>query len=226
MPSHVAWVAGGSDRWRRQHSAPAAVVAAAEAEALRELVEGALAVGVRWLTVHVPPEGDARGGAEGDAAHGGVTDPFVAQLTGRGVEVRTLGTDGVVGLGEGRPAARPVGERTPLVLTLADGYSGRGEVVHAVRRLAADGVASPMVDEGSIAERMFAPDMPDPDVVARCGGERRISDLLLWEVAYSELVFFDDPWPEVGRQHLYDAVVEYQRRHRRYGGLAAAGERR
>ena len=84
-------------------------------------------------------------------------------------------------------------------------------------------MSSDKVDEVALSRSLYAPDMPDPDVVVRTGGDHRVSDLLLWEVAYSELVFIDDLWPAIGRDHLIAAVAEYRQRDRRYGGLMATG---
>ena len=106
-----------------------------------------------------------------------------------------------------------------LTLTLAVDYDGRAEIVDAIAALAAAGTRPRHVDETAIARHLYHPDMPDPDLVVRTSGERRVSDLLLWEVAYSELVVVDVPWPDVRRRDFYDAVVEYQHRDRRYGGL-------
>ncbi|MGH9088063.1 MAG: undecaprenyl diphosphate synthase family protein, partial [Acidimicrobiales bacterium] len=162
-----------------------------------------------------------------------------ARSAERGVITRLLGPDGVVPPDAVTPDAVTSDAVTPpagtadgggtgagpsLVLTLAIGYSGRGEIVAAVRRLAEAAVPAGDVDEAAIGGSLYDPAMPDPDLVVRSGDDRRISDLLLWEVAYSELVFVDDPWPAIGREQLFDAVVEYQRRDRRYGGLVASGD--
>ena len=106
-----------------------------------------------------------------------------------------------------------------LTLTMAFNYGGRAEIVDAVRSLVAEGIAPDKVDERAIRRHLYFPDMPDPDLVLRTSGEHRISNFLLWEIAYSELVFPDVLWPDVRRSHLYAAVVEYQRRNRRYGGI-------
>ena len=106
-----------------------------------------------------------------------------------------------------------------LTLTMAFNYGGRAEIVDAVRALVAEGVKADNIDEKAIAKHLYHPDMPDPDLVVRTSGEHRISNYLLWEIAYSELVFPDVLWPDFRREHLYEAVLEFQRRERRYGGL-------
>jgi undecaprenyl diphosphate synthase len=103
--------------------------------------------------------------------------------------------------------------------SLAFNYGGRAEIVDAVRRLVADGVAPERVNERALASRLYRPDMPDPDLVIRTSGEYRISNFLLWELAYSELMFVDVLWPDFRREHLAQAIRDFQHRHRRYGGV-------
>jgi undecaprenyl diphosphate synthase len=110
------------------------------------------------------------------------------------------------------------GNRT-MTLTIAFNYGGRAEIVDAVRRLVDDGVPAGRIDERAIRARLYDPEMPDPELVVRTSGEFRISNFLLWELAYSELVFSDVLWPDFRREHLFEAVREYQRRDRRFGGI-------
>ena len=106
-----------------------------------------------------------------------------------------------------------------LTLTIAFNYGGRAEIVDAVRRLVADGVSHRQDRREGHRPRLYDPEMPDPDLVVRTSGEYRLSNFLLWESAYSELVFTDVLWPDFRREHLFDAVREYQARDRRFGGL-------
>jgi undecaprenyl diphosphate synthase len=108
---------------------------------------------------------------------------------------------------------------TAMTLNIAFNYGGRAEIVDAVKQLIADGVSANKVDERSIAERLYHPELPDPDLIVRTSGEYRISNFLMWENAYSELVFTDVLWPDFRREDLYAAVGEYQQRERRFGGL-------
>jgi undecaprenyl diphosphate synthase len=107
---------------------------------------------------------------------------------------------------------------TRLRLWVAFDYGGRAELVEAARRLVEDGVAADDVDEQALAAHLYAPEMPDPDLVVRTSGERRVSNFLLWQLAYSELVFVDTLWPDFGADELRAALQEYARRRRRYGG--------
>jgi undecaprenyl diphosphate synthase len=105
-------------------------------------------------------------------------------------------------------------------LTMAFNYGGRAEIVDAVHRLVADGVPADKVNEKAIRSRLYFPDQPDPDLVIRTSGEHRISNFLLWQLAYSELVFDDVLWPDFRRGHLFAAVRDFQQRQRRYGGVS------
>ena len=106
-----------------------------------------------------------------------------------------------------------------MTMTMAFNYGGRAEIVDAVRALVAEGVAPNKVDEKAIRRHLYFPDMPDPDLVIRTSGETRISNFLLWEIAYSELVFPEVLWPDMRRRHLYEAVIEFQQRVRRFGDV-------
>jgi undecaprenyl diphosphate synthase len=110
-----------------------------------------------------------------------------------------------------------------LTLTLAFNYGGRAEIIDAVRAMVEAGTPADKVTEKRLRQHLYAPDMPDPDLVVRTSGEYRISNFLLWELAYSELVFTDVLWPDFRRQDLFTAVREFQNRDRRYGGVKAAG---
>jgi undecaprenyl diphosphate synthase len=105
-----------------------------------------------------------------------------------------------------------------MSLWIAFDYGGRAELVEAARRLVAAGVDPADVDENTFAAQLYAPGMPDPDLLIRTSGELRISNFLLWQLAYSELVFVDTLWPDFGPRHLRDAVRAYARRRRRFGG--------
>ena len=102
-------------------------------------------------------------------------------------------------------------------LTIAFNYGGRAEIVDAARALVAEGLSPSKVDERALRRHFYLPEMPDPDLFIRTSGEYRISNFLLWEIAYSELVFMDVLWPDFSREHLYGAVREYQQRERRFG---------
>jgi undecaprenyl diphosphate synthase len=105
-----------------------------------------------------------------------------------------------------------------LQLWIAFDYGGRAEMVEAARRLAEEGVDPRDIDENALAARLYAPEMADPDLLIRTSGELRISNFLLWQLAYTELVFVDTLWPDFGERQLREALGEYASRRRRFGG--------
>ena len=108
--------------------------------------------------------------------------------------------------------------RNRLQLWIAFDYGGRAELADAARAMITAGISADEVDEDVLAVYLYAPDMPDPDLVIRTSGEQRISNFLLWQLAYSELVFVDTLWPDFGEQDLRQAVAAYSGRRRRFGG--------
>jgi undecaprenyl diphosphate synthase len=108
---------------------------------------------------------------------------------------------------------------TGMTPTMAFNYGGRAEILDAVRALVASGMPADKITEKRVRDHLYAPDMPDPDLVVRTSGEFRLSNFMLWELAYSELVFTDVLWPDFRRGHLFDAIREYQSRERRFGGV-------
>ncbi|HPU39838.1 MAG TPA: polyprenyl diphosphate synthase, partial [Microthrixaceae bacterium] len=110
-------------------------------------------------------------------------------------------------------------DNTTMTLSMAFNYGGRAELVDAVKEIARSGVKPDKIDERLIRRHLYDPSMPDPELMVRTSGEHRISNFLLWEIAYSELVFTDVLWPDFRRSDLYSAIDEFQQRERRFGGL-------
>ena len=110
---------------------------------------------------------------------------------------------------------------TGTVLTIALNYGGRAEIVDAVRAALAQGLQPDDVDEVDVLALLYTNGRPDPDLLIRTSGEMRVSNFLLWQIAYSEIYVTDTFWPDFRRTHLFEALLDYQRRERRYGGIAA-----
>jgi undecaprenyl diphosphate synthase len=108
--------------------------------------------------------------------------------------------------------------RERLQLWIAFDYGGRAEIVEATRRIVEEGLDPRDIDENAIGSRLYAPEMPEPDLLIRTSGELRVSNFLLWQLAYTELVFVDTLWPDFGERQLRQALVEYAGRRRRFGG--------
>jgi undecaprenyl diphosphate synthase len=227
IPTHIGCVMDGNGRWAAQRGLARTDGHRAGEEALFDVVEGALELGVRWLTVYAFSTENWRRPADEVRFLVNFNEDILLrrrdELNERGVRIRFVGRrDWRVP----RRIIRRMDETAALTeknrrmtLTIAFNYGGRAEIVDAVRVLVADGVPAGKVDERAIRSRLYDPEMPDPDLVIRTSGEYRISNFLLWELAYSELVFSDVLWPDFRRQHLFDAVRQFQRRDRRYGGV-------
>lgn len=202
---------------------------AAGEKALVELVEAALELGISWVTVYAFSTENWRRPKDEVRYLMNFNERLLLQrrewLNSEGVRVRFAGRrDWRVPrrvLRRMDETAAMTARNRRMTLTLAFNYGGRAEIIDAVRNLIRSGMDPRRLDERSFRQFLYWPDMPDLDLVIRTSGEYRISNFLLWQIAYSELVFLDVLWPDFRREHLYQAVEEYQRRDRRYGGVVA-----
>ena len=227
VPVHIGCVMDGNGRWARKRGLPRSEGHAAGEEALFDTVEGALELGIRWFTVYAFSTENWKRPAEEVRYLLGVNQSIISRRLGelheRDVRVRFVGRrDRRVPkrLVRSMDEALQVTEANrTMTLNIAFNYGGRAEIVDAVRALVAEGRAPQRIDERAIRSHLYLPEMPDPELVIRTSGEFRISNFLLWELAYSELVFTDVLWPDFRRENLFEAVREFQRRDRRFGGL-------
>jgi undecaprenyl diphosphate synthase len=225
IPAHVACVMDGNGRWASQRGLPRTEGHAAGEEALLDTVNGALDLGIRWLTMFAFSTENWRRPADEVRYLMGFNESLLMrrrdELHDKGVQILFAGRrDWRVP----RRVLRRMDESIALTrdnrrmtLTMAFNYGGRAEIVDAVRALVNEGVVANKIDERSIRSHLYYPDQPDPDLVIRTSGEYRISNFLLWQLAYSELVFTDVLWPDFRREQLFEAVTEYQGRERRFG---------
>ena len=217
----------GNGRWAQQRGLKRTEGHAAGEEALFDAVEGALGLGVRWLTVYAFSTENWRRPVEEVRYLMRFNESILArrrdEMNAKGVRIRFAGRrDWRVPrrlIKQQDEAEALTRDNLTLTLTIAFNYGGRAEIIDAVKRIIEEGVPADKVDEKVIRRHLYDPDMPDPDLVVRTSGEYRISNFLLWELAYSELVFTDVLWPDFRRTHLADAVREFQRRERRFGGV-------
>jgi undecaprenyl diphosphate synthase len=227
IPTHVGCVMDGNGRWATKRGLKRTDGHAAGEEALFDTVHGALELGVRWLTVYAFSTENWRRPLDEVrflmTFNREILNRRRDELNDLGVRVRFAGRrDWRVPrklMREQDEAIALTGRNRRLTLTFAFNYGGRAEIVDAVRRIVAEGIAPDKIDERVIGKHLYYPDMPDPDLVIRTSGEFRISNFLLWELAYSELVFTDVLWPDFRRLHLAEAIREFQRRDRRFGGV-------
>ena len=125
-----------------------------------------------------------------------------------------------------RDAEKKTASNAGMLFNIALNYGGRAEIVEAARRVVADGVAPDALDEARFASYLYTAGQPDPDLLIRTSGEMRVSNFLLWQIAYAEIWVTDTLWPDFRKRHLLEAILAYQKRDRRYGGIkqpAAAG---
>jgi undecaprenyl diphosphate synthase len=231
IPRHVAIVMDGNGRWARRQGLKRTDGHAAGEEALFDTVEGGLDIGLPWLTVFAFSTENWRRPLDEVQFLMRFNESLLLRrrddLNQRGVRVRFIGRRG------GRVPKRVrqhiadtealTAHNRRMTLTFAFNYGGRAELVDAARAIAHE-VAAGRLDPDKISDRtlarhLYAPDMPDPDLLVRTSGEHRISNYLLWQLAYSELDFTDVLWPDFRRKHLFRAVDEYHRRERRFGGV-------
>ncbi len=229
-PRHVACVMDGNGRWAQQQGLPRIEGHKMGEHALFEAVEGALELGIPWLTVYAfSTENWKRPADEVKFLINFNEDILLRrqqELHERGVQIRFVGRrDWRVP----KRLIRRMDEATELtrrnknlIFTIAFNYGGRAEIIDAVQQLVEDGVEPHKITERSISKRLYDPDMPDVDLMIRTSGEHRISNFLLWELAYSELWFTDTLWPDFTRDHMRQAVSDFRARTRTYGGVTSA----
>jgi undecaprenyl diphosphate synthase len=225
VASSVAIIMDGSGRWAAARGLPVAEGHREGARALRRAVEAAIDLGVRSLAVYAfSTENWARPPDEVESILELLDETIereLPDLARQGVRTRFFGRrDRVPEALRAKMAtleAETAGNDR-LLLWIAFDYGSRAELVEAARKLVEDGVRPEDVSETALAERLFAPELPDPDLVVRTSGEVRLSNFLLWQSAYAELVFTDVLWPDFGEDDLRAALEEYARRGRRFGG--------
>jgi undecaprenyl diphosphate synthase len=228
IPTHVAVIMDGNGRWAQGRSLPRPLGHAAGMAAVREAVEACLATGVEVLTLFAFSQENWQRPADEIAALMSLLEEYIqkemSDLRTRRVAVRFLGElDRLV------PSAREAVERIvattaggdALALNICVSYGSRAEITRAARLLAEDVAAGRLradqVDEDALARRLYTAEWPDPDLLIRTSGEQRISNFLLWQLAYAEFHVSPVLWPDFTRQHFFEAILDFQRRDRRFG---------
>jgi len=228
LPRHVAIIMDGNGRWAKARGVPRLMGHRAGRESVREAVKGCVALGVEVLTLYTfSIENWKRPRREVQALMTILRETLKAEraeLRQQNVRLQVIGRPGDLP----PPARRAIAETqdylagsTGLLLNLALSYSGRAEVVDAVSRMLTDHARSPFdparIDEGLFASYLYTSGLPDPDLLIRTSGEMRLSNFMLWQLAYTEIWITGTLWPDFRRQHLYQAVADFQKRERRFG---------
>ena len=227
-PCHVAIIMDGNGRWAQARNLPRTAGHQRGAESVRRCVEGAIEQGIDYLTLYGFSSENWKRPLEEIKELMGLLRFYlkneVRKLNREGVRFQVIGdraklADDIVSLID--DAESETASNTRLVLTIALSYGSRAEIATAAQRIASqvsDGtLAIEDIDEHVLGQNLSTANMPDPDLLIRTSGEQRISNFLLWQLAYSEFIFVDKLWPDFGQTDLQDAVQEYHRRERRYG---------
>ena len=217
----------GNGRWAQARGLERTEGHAAGEEALFDAIEGAQAIVVKWLTVFAfstenwkrPPE-EVKFLMNFNES---LLERRSHELNDMGIRIRFAGRRNwrvpKRVLRRMDEAVELTKNNREMTLTIAFNYGGRAEIIDAVKQMLEDGVAIDRITERKLERYLYEPTMPDVDLLIRTSGEHRLSNFLLWQMAYSELLFTDTLWPDFRRKDLYEAVLEYQARDRRFGGL-------
>ncbi len=228
IPAHIAVIMDGNGRWAQARALPRPAGHQAGMAAVREIVEGGLESGVGVLTLFAFSQENWQRPPAEIAALMRLLEEYIAResrdLAAQGVSVSILGDLDRLSPGARRAVDRLVADTSPgrrLALNLCISYGSRAEIVRAARILAgevAEGRRSPeSIDERALALHLYTSKWPDPDLLIRTSGELRLSNFLLWQLAYAEFHVTPVLWPDFTRYHLYEAIRDYQRRERRFG---------
>ena len=232
MPRHVAVIMDGNGRWARRQGLPRKTGHEAGMNAVRPTIEASVDAGIKILTLFAFSTDNWNRPSEEVSALMSLLKAYAerecSELVEKGVEVRVLGT-----LARMQPSARGAVERimreteggTTLRLNLMISYSGMEDILTAVRRLAARARAGELdpaeIDEACLERALLTSGIPDPDLLIRTSGECRISNFMLWQISYSEIHITPVLWPDFSKDDLFAAVLDYQRRDRRFGRITS-----
>jgi undecaprenyl diphosphate synthase len=226
LPAHVAIIMDGNGRWASQRHLPRVEGHRAGISAVREVVEASARLGIEVLTLYAfSVENWKRPRAE-------VATLMTLLKRYLRLELGTLIDNNIRFTVIGRQdeldpdirdelaeAVQRTSLNTGMLFNIALNYGGRAEIVDAARRLLREGVAPDTLDEQRFADFLYTAGQPDPDLLIRTSGEMRVSNFLLWQIAYAEIWVTDTLWPDFRAQHLLEAILAYQKRERRYGGI-------
>lgn len=223
LPRHIAIIMDGNGRWAKKRGLPRTAGHSAGAEQFRTVATYCKNIGIEYLTVYAFSTENWRRPQEEVDTIMALLDKYLREAIERmerdKVKMKFFGDTSVLS-----PKLRELIDRTAEISNRFDGcqvnvcvnYGGRDEIVRAAKALAKKGGE---ITEESLSGEMYSAGIPDPDLIIRPGGEKRVSNFLLWQGAYSELYFTDTLWPDFGKAELNRAIAEYQNRDRRYGGI-------
>ena len=230
LPAHIAIIMDGNGRWATRRGLPRALGHRAGVDSLREIVKTCSSLGIKYLTVYAfSTENWKRPAEEVNILMDLLVEYLhkeLAELYEHGVRINSIGRINELPV-KARQALEMADMRTAqnngLTLSLALNYGGRNEIAEAVRKIGEDvsvkKLAPADINEETISRYLYTAGMPDPDLLVRPSGEQRISNFLLWQAAYAEFWYSPVLWPDFRKEHLLEALIDYQNRQRRFGGL-------
>jgi len=230
LPRHIAVIMDGNGRWAKKRRLPRIAGHRAGIRAVRQVVEACARLGVPYLTLYAfSVENWKRPHAEVQLLMSLLREYLKKEINELNEQNISLGVIGRIGelsapvRSDLERAIQQTQQNTGLRLTLALNYGSRAELVDAVRALVARARSNGAleIDESAVSRQLYTAAIPDPDLLIRTSGEMRLSNFLLWQAAYSEIWVTDTLWPDFTQIHLFQAVLDFQKRERRYGGLGA-----
>jgi undecaprenyl diphosphate synthase len=226
LPAHIAIIMDGNGRWAAQRHLPRVEGHRAGITAVREVVEGSARLGIDVLTLYAfSVENWKRPRAEVSTLMALLKRYLrleLGALIDNNIRFRVIGRQDELAPDiqeELTAATRRTEGNSGMQFNIALNYGGRAEIVDAVRRVVQAGIAPDAVDERRFADFLYTAGQPDPDLLIRTSGEMRVSNFLLWQIAYAEIYVTDTLWPDFRAAHLLEAILAYQKRERRYGGI-------
>jgi undecaprenyl diphosphate synthase len=232
LPAHIAIIMDGNGRWARRRGLPRVAGHRAGIRAVRETVEGAAELGISVLTLYAfSVENWKRPPAEVRTLMALLKEYLNKELESihrNNIRFTTIGRTEQLDISVQQELERAI-ERTKfntgMTFAVALNYGGRAEIVDAVNRILTNGRShgepKGPVDEGEFSKYLYTSGLPDPDLLIRTSGELRVSNFLLWQIAYAEMYVTETLWPDFSKKELYEAIIAFQKRERRYGGLEA-----
>lgn len=231
IPAHIAIIMDGNGRWAKQRKRPRLFGHNAGMKALHRTVKTASDIGVKVITVYAFSTENWKRSEEEVSGLMKLAVEYckkeIDELDANNVHIRIIGDtsrlpQAVQDATSG--ACERTKNNTGLILNIALNYGGRAEIIHAVQSMMNEGMYPEEVTEESLAAHLYTAGLPEPDIMLRTGGEKRLSNFMLWQVSYSEFIFDDIWWPDFDEDALYGVIEAYQKRDRRYGGVKESGE--
>jgi undecaprenyl diphosphate synthase len=227
LPRHVAVIMDGNGRWAKQKKLPRVEGHRAGIKSVQEAVETCARTGIKYLTLYAFSKENWKRPKQEITTLWRLLEEYLKK------EDRVLVKNNfrlrVIGQKEGLPVSirkeldrvvELTKENTRLIIILALNYGGRAEIVDAVKKMCQDGLKDiNTLDEETFSQYLYTDQIPDPDLLIRTSGELRISNFLLWQIAYSEIWITSDFWPDFRRKHMFQAILDYQKRERRFGDI-------